>query len=167
MSSSRGKTSESLSEIYRRLTRAEDPDAVHAVIARKGAEILERGFPYALIAARWHRASEARAAARRESSLREAGESLAGLPPLDPFEACALDAASRELLVALAELSEVDAWIVWRFAEGLSDREIHGELVELELEVPAPGLAAIRKRRERARRWLRQRLAQRGITSAG
>jgi hypothetical protein len=68
------------------------------------------------------------------------------------------DEALGELLIELAELDPRDILVLWSTAAGRSDAEIAGEWDELQFQPSNPSPDLIRKRRERARTRMRDRL---------
>lgn len=120
-------------------------EELHDQIAQKGLEVLERGIPYVIQAARWGRIDAARRAGR-ETSL---GDNEPPDPRLtSPFVEVAASEERQLLIEALSELPDADVLAVWRHHEGWSDEEIAVAIAEIgggKLTA-----ATIRKRRERA-----------------
>jgi hypothetical protein len=143
--------------LYERLKRATDLDALHEIIAARGPSILDRGFPYLLVAAR----NRARSRHRQETRRSDASpEDSANRSRWDPFEQLSGRETLRRLLDCLAELADEDALILWRHAQGWSDDEILEEWKALGFEPREPSAALLRKRRERARNELARRLGR-------
>lgn len=141
-------------ELYRRLSRIIDMDALHSVIARHGAEVLDKGLPYVLIAARnWRRSDHRRNSAHPEVPVADAPEPAS---LWDPFQELAQSRSLSRLTSALASLADEDVLVVWRHAEGYTDTEIQKEWDELGFEPRTPSDAYIRKQRQRARARLKE-----------
>jgi hypothetical protein len=144
---------------YVALLRASDPDALHDLLVRNGPEILDRDLPYLVIAAR----NQLRSRLRRGAASHEipspdvrADEEAGSL--WDPLARVMADEALGELLIELAELDPRDILVLWSTAAGRSDAEIAGEWDELQFQPSNPSPDLIRKRRERARTRMRDRL---------
>jgi hypothetical protein len=136
-------------------------EAIHDLIVRRGPAVLRRGIPYLLLAARWRRAETMRTEKRRRDLLhRYEEEAVATLPHSvwDPYDIVSANEALRRVADALSELSDQDALVVWRNAQGVADHDIAAEWQSLGFQPEAPTVDFIRKRRERAREWLRRRL---------
>lgn len=141
-------------ELYRKLSRIADLDALHSVIAAHGAEVLDKGLPYVLIAARnWRRSDHRRSAAHPEVPVTDAPEPAS---LWDPFQELAQNESLRRLTSALAELADEEVLVVWRHAEGYTDGEIQQEWDALAFEPRTPSVEYIRKRRQRARARLKE-----------
>ncbi len=143
-------------EVYRKLSRISDKDALHQLIAAHGTEILDRGLPYVLIAARnWKRSAIRRGASHTEVPVTdleiEPSSSL-----WDPFQQLEQKEALRSVTDALAQLEDPDFLVIWRHAEGYSDLDIQREWNELGFDPPRPAVEYLRKRRQRARERLRK-----------
>lgn len=144
-------------EVYDRVRRSADLDALHDLLATYGPGILDRGLPYVLVAARNRARSRHRqAAARRERPFEEMAADLPAPSLWDPYERVAEHEELLRITHALAEMDERDALVVWRNAQGSSDEAIRREWDALGLQPPSPTGAYLRKRRERARDHLRR-----------
>jgi hypothetical protein len=140
-------------QVYRQLSRIADKDALHSLIAKHGPEILEKGLPYVLIAVRnWQRSAFRARTAHREVAADEAPEPSS---IWDPVEELYHKKSLQQLAVALGELDDEDALVLWRHAEGYSDAEIRKEWDKLGLSPQNPAEEYLRKRRQRARERLR------------
>jgi len=140
---------------YQRLREVADPDAVHDLVGRHGIEILDRTFPYLVVAARNRRI----AAYRRNSKdylVRDIPDRATGVDSQDPLAAILEDATLSKVLEAMALLDDRDVLVLWRSAEGVSDEEIRVEWNLRGFNPPWPTTEALRKRRERARQRLLQ-----------
>jgi hypothetical protein len=141
---------------YEELSRRVAMEELHDQIALRGLEVLGRGVPYVVQAARWRRID----AARRRSR-----ESVLEVEPVDvgrimgPFEAAVANEQRRMLADALAALPVTDALAVWRHVEGVPDEEIAAAIERLGQGRITP--AAIRMRRMRALDKLRHVLKSR------
>ena len=145
-------------ELYRELSRITDLDALHSVIAAQGAEILDKGLPYVLIAARnWRRSAHRRSLAHQEIAVTDAPEPAS---VWDPFQELAQNESLARLTSALSELADEDVLVVWRHAEGYADSEIQHEWDELGFEPRTPTMEYLRKRRQRAREQLKDLLGK-------
>ena len=145
--------------LYQKLRRIADPDALHQVIAAHGPGILDKGLPYILIAARnWQRSAHRRTVAHPEVPLSDLPAEPSSGSIWDPFERLAQKQGLRALADALAHLEDEDFLVVWRHAEGESDVAIQQEWDKLGFRPASPSVEYLRKRRQRAREQLRQRL---------
>ncbi len=158
-----GAPPDSWRSVYDEAVRRADLDTVHDLIARYGPEVLERGLPYVLVAARNRARDLHRQAARRQD------RTLDGLDPPESLDAeddartaLRLTGLSSKLIQALGELSEPDAVLLWEGARGSSDSAIALEFVERGWDLTPASRATIRKRRERATARLRQAFRSRG-----
>jgi len=143
--------------LYRKLSRLTGLDALHQLIAAHGPEILDKGLPYLLVAARnWKRSALRRRAAHVEVSVPDLDHLPSSL--WDPFRQLEQKESLRAVLGALAELDDQDVLVVWRHAEGHSDEEIRREWNALGFEPRDPSVEYLRKRRQRARESLRETL---------
>lgn len=140
---------------YRALinSRSVDDDSIHEMVHRFGVEILDRDFPYLLAVAKGLTKSEARTESRRRGLL----EASAARPKsvVDPLSAALNNDALRRTLEALARLPDADARLLWWHALGHSDEEILELWRAAQLEPRDLSPAALRQRRSRARRLLR------------
>jgi hypothetical protein len=157
-----GRTDTTLSDdrlaLYEKLRRITDPDALHQLIAAHGAEILEKGLPYILIAARnWRRNLHRQAVAHPEVPVGDlpADPASSSRSVWDPYERLAQKEGLRALAHALAQLDEADFLVVWRHAEGEPDTLIQQEWDAVGFEPRRPSVEYLRKRRQRAREQLR------------
>jgi hypothetical protein len=129
-------------------------DALHSVIAEHGAEILDKGLPYVLIAARnWRRTDYRRSSAHPTVPVAQVPEPVS---LWDPFQELAQSESLHRLTSALAKLSDDEVLVVWRHAQGYADNEIQKEWDALGFEPRTPTLEYIRKRRQRARARLKE-----------
>jgi hypothetical protein len=136
-------------------------EAIHDLIVRSGPAILDRGISYLIVAARRRRAETWRTEKRRRDLLQQHGEEVAAALPQsvwDPDVILSANRALRCVVDALSELEDEDVLVVWRHAQGVRDDEIVKEWDERGFQPPAPTTDLIRKRRERARQALRDRL---------
>jgi DNA-directed RNA polymerase specialized sigma24 family protein len=150
--------------VYERLKNVADEDAVHDLIARHGPQFLDRDLPFLIVAARNQLRSRLRRAHREHLALQ--------MPDLADPSGDAYDAATGRigvdaLLSALARLDPRDTLLLWRFAEGVPDKEIAAEWEARQLKPSNPSAAALRKRRERAREKLRSMLDSSANTNDG
>jgi len=155
-------------EIYRRFERRPELEEVHERLISKASSKasdllspLRNTFSYVIERARLDAKSRVRAQARQAALALERSETL---PALDPLAMLRQRDLAARLAQALATLSDIDAQIVWLHAEGYSDQEIHQRLAEKFPQRSSPSLESIRKRRERARKRLRETLAELGVT---
>lgn len=132
--------------LYEDAARRADLESLHECLVRYGPTLLERGLPYALVAARSRLRDRARRD-RRDIFDRDEFETAASSWQ-DPFERLCTDRQFAALLEALATLPVEDALSVWRHAEGHSDDQIAHELNALRERSPLSG-AAVRKKRSR------------------
>ena len=161
MPKDRSADSEDLSEkrrgVYELLRGVSDADALHDLIVQHGPEILDQPIPYLVTAARH----------RRISNWRHAGMNSAPLGPgvdrpsprasfWDPAERVAADEELRQVLSALTEMDDRDVLVLWRHVQGASDDQILDEWKSLGFDPSNINIAAIRKRRSRARVELRE-----------
>lgn len=145
-------------ELYRKLSRISDIDALHSLIAAHGAEILDKGLPYVLIATRNLRRSEHR---RSVAHSDVTAASIQGPVSLwDPYQQLEHTESLQRVTSALSELDDEDVLVVWKHAEGYSDTEIQQEWDVLGFEPRAPTVEYLRKRRQRARERLKKLLAR-------
>jgi hypothetical protein len=143
-------------EVYRKLRTIVDPDALHQLIAAHGPEILQKGLPYILIAARnWQRNRYRQAVAHPQVPLTELPADVSARSVWDPYERLAQKEGLRALADALARLDDEDFLVVWRHAEGEPDTAIQQEWDAVGFQPPAPTVEYLRKRRQRARERLR------------
>lgn len=154
-----GDPAEEWREVYEALARRPELEEVHELIARKGPEVLRRGVPWLLIRARLDARSTARRQRRRARAAEDAVPPPGGASLWDPYERVVAAESLSRLLAGLAELPLEDALLVWWHAEGRSDTEVAAQWQELGLAPKEPSAAALRKRRERARKRLREHLA--------
>jgi hypothetical protein len=142
---------------YRQLEGFRDRDALHEALARD-PRLWDKDAPIVVAAARYQELDERRRTARRS---RLTAKASADPPPLHAWDPLALVLAREEfteLRSALAELDRQDLLVLWLHAAGHSDRDIATTWDALELKPSSPSLASIRKRRERVRAHLRERL---------
>jgi hypothetical protein len=145
--------------LYVALSQAVDLDGLHDLIATKGMEILELPFPYLVVAARNRVRDRLRRQAREDPSASANTPDAAASPILwDPLELVMANDELRRTLEALAAMDDRDVLVVWLSAQGSSDEEIVAEWDSLGFAPSHPTLAAVRKRRERARAELRRRV---------
>jgi hypothetical protein len=138
---------------YRLLASITDKDALHNVIATYGAQVLDKGLPYVLIAARnWQRSAHRRLAVHPEVPLTDISEPVS---LWDPFEQLQQKESLRALANALSQLDDPEILVVWRHAEGHTDAEIQQEWDALGFEPRNPTEEYLRKRRQRARERLK------------
>jgi hypothetical protein len=149
-------------ERYRAAIERESADDVHDVIAARGPEILDADLPYLIRSARNARLAGWRKGRRLQSFGLAGGDDVAAAEV--DFDA-AIDAADAlELTLGLiAELSDRDALLLWRIAEGRSYDDVAAELVGSGLESSLPSLNALRKRRSRLLQQLRDGLRALGL----
>lgn len=148
-------------ERYRAAIERESADDVHDLIAARGPEILDADLPYLIRSARnarlagWHRG-------KRFQSLGQASGD--DVPAADVDLDAAMDAAAAlEITLALmAEMGDRDVLLLWRIAEGHSYEDVAVELVGRDLEPSLPSPDALRQRRVRLLRGLRDALRQLG-----
>lgn len=155
-----GSLSEMRREVYQQAVTVADSDAVHDLLIQYGPEILDKGFPYIIIAARNRQRSAHRVGRRQRELLEQEWRSETASPRWDAYSRVSHLESFRILLDAMAEMSDEDVLTTWRHAEGYSDKEIQEEWDDLGLDPPRPSLALLRKRRERARAWLQKRVQQ-------
>jgi hypothetical protein len=139
------------SDVYRRALLKADRDALHEVVVRNGAEILECGVPYIVVSAR-HRAARERKRAARDVSIDKADESWLSV---DPYEQIEKNDTLRGLINHLATLPDEDVVLVWAHAQGASTEEMRKLWQAAGFEPKAPTLDALRKRLQRAHEKLR------------
>jgi hypothetical protein len=140
-------------ETYRKLSSITDKDALHSVIAIHGAQILDKGLPYVLIAARnWQRSAHRRTAAHPEVPVTDLPEPAS---LWDPFQELEQKESLRALASAFSQLDNQDVLVVWRHAEGYTDIQIQQEWDALGFEPRTPSEEYLRKRRQRARERLK------------
>ncbi len=139
--------------MYEKVRHLVDADALHDLIARVGPAILDREFPYIVVAARNELRGRLRRSAR-EVPLEE-GDDYVEDHEANPEEAVIRRLSYRALLDALAELDDSEVLLLWRQAEGVSDEEVIAEWEARGFAKPGLTRATLRKRRERARRRLR------------
>jgi len=137
-----------------------EPDNLHQLLVEKGAALLDAAVPYLVVAAR----NRARSAARRDRRRlelhdRDAEDVSQRRVPLDPADVVVARAELSAAIEALSQLQPKYSWPLWWHAAGFGDEEICELWNEAGFLPPDPSLAAIRKRRERARTQLRRRLA--------
>jgi DNA-directed RNA polymerase specialized sigma24 family protein len=138
-------------EEYEEISQRISKEELHDQIAQRGLEILDRGVPYVVQAARWRRID----AARRRSRERPLDSEPVDLGQImSPFEAAVASEERRMLVDALAEFPDADVLAVWRHAEGIPDEEIAAAIEALGHRHISP--AGVRKRRERALEKLRK-----------
>jgi hypothetical protein len=150
--------------VYRGVATPTTRDGLHTLIAEKGPEFLNQGLPYVVYAARLRIRRDERRERRQQHLLRmrfrgEAAPTEGVVPQTscwDPYERAARSELLRNLIDALARLPDADAMILWRCAEGYSDREIVARWRQFGGSEPPPSEASVRKRRERAREALRR-----------
>lgn len=130
---------------YEELSHRIAMEELHDQIALRGLEVLDRGVPYVVQAARWRRIDAARRRAR-ENSLDIEPPDVGRI--MGPFEAAVANEQRRMLADALAALPVTDALAVWRHVEGVSDEEIAVVIEGLGHGRLSP--AGIRMRRMRA-----------------
>jgi hypothetical protein len=146
------------SDAYRRLRSTVDEDALHDLIARLGPEILDRDFPYLIVAARHRQLDTWRSQARRVHREERSQRATIAGSALDPLEAAIADESLAELLIALSTLDERDSWLLWWAAQGHGAADLK-HLWELAGFRPAgPSGAMLRQRLHRARQALASRL---------
>ena len=138
-------------EEYEKIAQHISRDELHDQIARRGLEVLDRGVPYVVQAARWRRIDAARRSSRERPLESEPAEPE---QIMNPFEAAAASEERRMLADALAVFPDADVLAVWRHAEGVSDHEIANEIAALDRTEVSPG--GVRMRRMRALGKLRQ-----------
>jgi hypothetical protein len=136
-------------EEYEKIVQRVSKDELHDQIARQGLEILDRGIPYVIQAARWRRIDVARRNAR-ESPLETEPVGLI----MNPFELAVANEERRRLVDALATFPDADVLAIWRHVEGIPDHEIAVAIEALGLARISP--AGVRMRRMRALGKLRQ-----------
>lgn len=153
--------------VYMRALGVTDIDSLHEVVAKRGVAVLHKGLPYVVLAARLEMLAAARTSSRRRGIREEKRHELSATSTWDPYEQTAKFEGLRALADALAELPDGDILTIWRNAEGYSDKEIIKEWKQLGLEPSNPTPASIRKRRERARRWLRDKVIERLASDGG
>jgi hypothetical protein len=138
---------------YEKVRQVVDQDALHDLVARHGPAILDREFPYLVVAARNQLRSRLRRL-RRELSTAHDDDQIAD--EADPLAVTLSHATFRTLLEALARLDDRDVLVLWRQAEGVQDQEVAAEWDARGFLPANPTGDALRKRRERARHRLRQ-----------
>jgi hypothetical protein len=146
--------------VYQRVRGIADGDSLHEVIAKKGVEILRKGLPYVVLAARLQKTSEQRTEGRRSALRTEKGVGWEAKTSWDPYEKIEQSEGLHALATALSELPDTDVLAVWRNAEGYSDEEIIREWHAMGFQPVNPSPDVIRKRRERARQWLKARVQE-------
>ncbi len=137
-------------EIYRRAIQVADEDSVHEVIVRQGPEVLRKGLPYVVVAARWQRASMLRGEARHQRLLDDHAVDLSREGIRSPLDQVSEDHELRALAHALAELKDIDVIVLWDSVSGDPDETIAKKLVNLGLAKQPPSPNAIRQMRHRA-----------------
>ncbi len=149
-----------LLETYRRLERSASLDELHDRLLADDAredrhylEVLTNTPGYIRLRLALDRRKEWARDAERRAKLERSG--IAPLPPLDPLALLEQREVGERLVAAIAQLDSLDQRIVWHHAEGLTDREIHAQLVQDVGANVVPSVATIRKRRQRARTRLR------------
>lgn len=149
-------TAEAREKLYRALTSASDMDALHDLVATKGIEVLDHPFPYLVVAAR-NRLRDRMRRADREMPMAslEFPEDHPAPSLWDPLDVAVGNDQLRKTLEVLASMDDRDVLVVWLAAKGSADEEIVRRWDELGFIPHHPSLAAIRKRRERARAELR------------
>ena len=148
---------------YAELLRVSDPDALHDLLIRHGSGILDRDLPYLVVAARnQQRSTLRRGAPSREIPSPDVSGDLDQPSLWDPLAIVLADEGLRELIAGLAELDPRDVLALWSHAAGRSDAEIAAQWDDLRFEPPNPSEESIRKRRQRARKRLRERLRRTG-----
>ncbi|HEX3391569.1 MAG TPA: hypothetical protein VHS55_03310 [Solirubrobacteraceae bacterium] len=145
---------------YRALLASADADAVHDLIVRHGAEILDRDLPYLVVAARNQLRSSKRSGPERyDTPMGELPERPTAEGSIwDPLARIAAHEGLLALARSLAELDARDVLVLWSHAAGHSDAEIVAQWDRLGFSPPNPTEVAIRKRRERAGQRLREHL---------
>jgi hypothetical protein len=137
-----------------------DADALHQLLVEKGPSLLDAQIPYLVVAARNRNRSVDRRDRRRAVLEERLIESDTVLKPFvnDPADLVVERAELDDAMVVLGSLDARYSWPLWWHAAGFSDDEIIELWNDAGFEPPNPSAAAIRKRRERARLVLRQRL---------
>ena len=154
------KLSDAQRQRYQALLEVSDPDALHDLLVRHGPGILDRDLPYLVVAARNQlRSKSRRGAPRHELPTEQIPEGQAEPSIWDPLARVISDERMEALLNALGELDPRDLLVVWSHAAGRSDAEIAAQWDQLGFDPHNPSEESIRKRRQRARGRLRERLA--------
>jgi DNA-directed RNA polymerase specialized sigma24 family protein len=149
-------------EAYERASRVLGTERVHDLVARRGPELLNKPIPYLVRSARNLSISEWRKHRPPSVPLDESldNEPITHGAPWDPVARVVASDELARVIDALASMDDRDVLVVWRNVQGASDETIQREWDELGLEPREPSLAAIRKRRERARDELRRRVGE-------
>ena len=135
-----------------------DEGALHDLLVRHGAAILDRSVPYLVVAARNTTRSRLRRERRRTELESRTGDMPAAPRTFDPYQVAHLDDEVKSVLEALGEMDPAMSYPLWWHAAGFSDEEIQDLWEAHQLTRERPSLAAIRKRRQRAREALRREL---------
>jgi hypothetical protein len=147
-------------EKYKKLRRMVDNDAVQDLLERHGPKILDRSFPYLVVAARNRlRDRSRRGASRFETStalLPDVGEKS---QTWDPLTKVIGQENLQRLVAALSDMDDRDVLVVWRNVEGVPYSEIRSEWDARGFQPPSPSVQTLRKRNERALSKLRLQLA--------
>jgi hypothetical protein len=143
--------------VYDKLRHVVDEDALHDLISRHGPAILDREFPYLVVAARNQVRGRLRRRAREVALTDEASASLVDTGA-DPETSVTRKISLQSLVDAMAESDDTDVLLLWRQAEGVPDDEVIAEWVARGLVSQGFSRAALRKQRQRARARLRETL---------
>lgn len=145
--------------VFRELRRRSPEHASHLgqLFARYGPSILDRGVPYLLVALRRVAIDEHRRDLR-EARIAEqlSNKGVAPFTEADPAEIVISRASLDSAIRAIMTLGEADGWALWWHAAGHTDDEIVRMWSEAGFEPSHPTPALVRKRRERARKRLRE-----------
>lgn len=135
-----------------------DSDALHDLLVRHGPGILDRDLPYLVVAARNQKRSTLRRGAARFETPSPDVHIDEQRSLWDPLARVMADEALGQLLSALASLDPRDVLVLWSNAAGQSDAEIASQWDSLRFDPPNPSIESIRKRRQRARARLQERI---------
>ncbi len=142
---------------YRTAAASGDIDALHDVIASKGIDILARGVPYLIVAARNRRRDALRHQGVEDRYVRRQKAAHVDVDPVDRIFAAA---QLNLLLASLGNWPDHDALLLWWSAADVPDSEIIDRLRPFGIEIDSR--STLRKRRERLRRKLKRELARTG-----
>lgn len=159
----KGRISSPLDD-YRRAIALTDEESVHDVLVREGPQILKKGLPFLITAARWRKKDRIRKTQRnmqREVPTDQIDLARANPSIWDPYQLVTKNEVLHVVLDELSKLPDEDVLSVWDHFMGYSDKEIKKKWKQLSLLPKDPSLELIRKRRQRALEALRESVAKR------